>query len=215
MANQTHSAITDPDIHEPKGVSTAASGRVYMSDGAGSGTWLRPMDLVATGDSVTSSGVEITGLEIYSELILVTETVNSGVDDKFFGVQLYSQSGAAYRSSATDYLTTYNSRGEDKDEDNVNFAALMVGRTYNNSRLYLTAITRISNFNHATIPTSSYSQAMALNALLTVTATVPTNEVGHVATSIATTAEINSQIKIRLIEDLTFTRFYYSLWGIR
>lgn len=34
-----HSAITDPDIHEPKGASTAAAGTVYISDGAGSGSW--------------------------------------------------------------------------------------------------------------------------------------------------------------------------------
>jgi hypothetical protein len=34
-----HSDITDPNIHEPKGASTASVGTVYVSDGAGSGTW--------------------------------------------------------------------------------------------------------------------------------------------------------------------------------
>lgn len=34
-----HAAITDPDIHEPKGASTANSGEVYVADGAGSGVW--------------------------------------------------------------------------------------------------------------------------------------------------------------------------------
>ena len=34
-----HSAITDPDVHEPKGASTASSGRYYRADGAGSGAW--------------------------------------------------------------------------------------------------------------------------------------------------------------------------------
>jgi hypothetical protein len=34
-----HSVITDPDIHEPKGVSTASLGEVYVADGAGSGDW--------------------------------------------------------------------------------------------------------------------------------------------------------------------------------
>lgn len=34
-----HSVITDPDVHEPKGASTASVGQVYVSDGAGSGTW--------------------------------------------------------------------------------------------------------------------------------------------------------------------------------
>ena len=37
-----HNAIDDPDIHEPKGVSTATAGRVYISNGSGSGTWAYP-----------------------------------------------------------------------------------------------------------------------------------------------------------------------------
>lgn len=35
-----HASITDPNIHEPKGVSSATAGRVYVSNGSGSGTWL-------------------------------------------------------------------------------------------------------------------------------------------------------------------------------
>ena len=42
MANVEHSAITDPNIHEPKGVAAAASGKVYVSNGAGSGSWADP-----------------------------------------------------------------------------------------------------------------------------------------------------------------------------
>lgn len=34
-----HDSITDPDIHEPKGASTAPAGAVYIADGAGSGSW--------------------------------------------------------------------------------------------------------------------------------------------------------------------------------
>lgn len=36
-----HASISDPYVHEPKGVSVAASGSVYVSNGAGSGTWKR------------------------------------------------------------------------------------------------------------------------------------------------------------------------------
>ena len=35
-----HNVITDPEIHEPKGVSTATAGEVYEADGAGSGDWV-------------------------------------------------------------------------------------------------------------------------------------------------------------------------------
>ena len=34
-----HSLITDPNIHEPKGIASASSGEVYVADGAGSGEW--------------------------------------------------------------------------------------------------------------------------------------------------------------------------------
>lgn len=34
-----HSVITDPYIHEPKGIAAAAANKVYVSDGAASGAW--------------------------------------------------------------------------------------------------------------------------------------------------------------------------------
>jgi hypothetical protein len=39
MANVNHSTLTDPYLHEPKGVSTASYGQVYMANGSGSGAW--------------------------------------------------------------------------------------------------------------------------------------------------------------------------------
>lgn len=35
-----HVDITDPYVHEPKGVSAANSGEIYVADGAGSGDWI-------------------------------------------------------------------------------------------------------------------------------------------------------------------------------
>ena len=41
-----HKNITDPNIHEPKGVSVATVGTTYIADGAGSGVWSAiPLDL--------------------------------------------------------------------------------------------------------------------------------------------------------------------------
>lgn len=37
-----HRVLTGADLHEPKGISTASSGQVYIADGAGSGSWLSP-----------------------------------------------------------------------------------------------------------------------------------------------------------------------------
>ena len=39
MANVNHSTLTDPYLHEPKGVAAASNGSVYFADGAGSGDW--------------------------------------------------------------------------------------------------------------------------------------------------------------------------------
>jgi hypothetical protein len=39
MADIQHAILTDPLLHEPKGVASAANGRVYVSNGSGSGTW--------------------------------------------------------------------------------------------------------------------------------------------------------------------------------
>ena len=45
MADIQHSLIQDPDIHEPKGASSANSGEVYVADGGGSGVWTPSQDL--------------------------------------------------------------------------------------------------------------------------------------------------------------------------
>jgi len=39
MANVSHASLTGANLHEPKGADTAALGTVYVSNGAGGGTW--------------------------------------------------------------------------------------------------------------------------------------------------------------------------------
>jgi hypothetical protein len=59
-----HKLITDPDIHEPKGVAASTANKVYVADGAGSGTWkkLSPPQLSGlttngtAGDTITVDG---------------------------------------------------------------------------------------------------------------------------------------------------------------
>ncbi len=56
-----HSLITDPNIHEPKDISTAAVKTVYKANGAGTGLWepLRHMvgGRLGTGGPSTSEGM--------------------------------------------------------------------------------------------------------------------------------------------------------------
>lgn len=42
MATVQHSALSDPNIHEPKGITTAQEGQVYVADGSNSGDWMFP-----------------------------------------------------------------------------------------------------------------------------------------------------------------------------
>ena len=46
MANVNHNTLTDPYLHEPKGVSTALAGQIYVANGAGSGTWVENSRIV-------------------------------------------------------------------------------------------------------------------------------------------------------------------------
>lgn len=55
-----HSAITDPDIHEPKNVSTASAGRYYRADGAGSGAW-KPIH--AYGEMYRQAGTDSVAID--------------------------------------------------------------------------------------------------------------------------------------------------------
>lgn len=52
-----HDAIPNADIHEPKDVSSASAGNVYVADGAGSGTW-------ATADALGSGAAPAGSLVI-------------------------------------------------------------------------------------------------------------------------------------------------------
>ncbi len=60
MANINHNSLTDPFLHEPKGVSTATANQSYVSDGAGSGAWTnlaRAIRSAGSADQTLTSGV--------------------------------------------------------------------------------------------------------------------------------------------------------------
>jgi len=53
MANVEHNAMTGSSLHEPKGVASASVGKVYVADGAGSGTWEK-----VTASSIDTSTIK-------------------------------------------------------------------------------------------------------------------------------------------------------------
>lgn len=60
-----HNTITDPNIHEPKGVASAAVNTHYAANGAGSGTWqkIQPNELdgITSDAGLTNHRVGVTG----------------------------------------------------------------------------------------------------------------------------------------------------------
>ena len=67
MAKLEHNAIADPNIHEPKGVATAAAGALYEADGAGSGAWTLP--------SFPLTGTLSQGVYDYNDLATATTPI--------------------------------------------------------------------------------------------------------------------------------------------
>lgn len=76
MANVQHSTLTDPNIHEPKGVASATANRVYMSNGSGSGSWT-PVNLLpgtGWGKYTNTTYVGTTALAVSTSDVLIPFT---------------------------------------------------------------------------------------------------------------------------------------------
>jgi len=43
----SHNGLTDPNLHEPKGIAAANANEIYLSNGAGSGTWTDVSSLIS------------------------------------------------------------------------------------------------------------------------------------------------------------------------
>lgn len=61
-----HSTITDPYLHEPKGIAAATISKVYVSDGAGSGTWTAVASLLSNTDNFSSKLLQVIGTSTQS-----------------------------------------------------------------------------------------------------------------------------------------------------
>src|SRR5690349_8538451 len=66
MANTPHSTMSDPDLHEPKGVSSAVAGSIYQADGAGSGNWKLPIQKLTVALSPSTVANNTTEEQIFA-----------------------------------------------------------------------------------------------------------------------------------------------------
>lgn len=117
-----HKSINDPNIHEPKGISTATAGQSYISDGLGSGSW-QQVELPAFGGmSITSNTTNFTvtaasdpTLKTSSDYLLLTGAgapwlVNNGYGNVTFDTnKLTAPVTGIYRVSASVTVSAYPS----------------------------------------------------------------------------------------------------------
>ena len=114
-----HNVITDPDIHEPKGVAAAAAGQVYVANGAGSGTWKdKDKGLGAwTGFDAATPAYQHTTTT--SDTVL-NNTVITGAND---GFTIVTTPNLRFTYSGTETITSFvqlslatkNTSGSNKD----------------------------------------------------------------------------------------------------
>ena len=61
MANINHNTLSDPYLHEPKGITTALAGTIYVANGSGSGAWTAKQTLV--GETLTGYLEDVSAVE--------------------------------------------------------------------------------------------------------------------------------------------------------
>lgn len=118
MADVAHSTLTGADLHEPKGADTATADQIYVSDGAGSGTWTSLSSLqipgvwklISTSTPSSASNVGITGFNssLYSDYKIVLEDLKpSSSSNDGLAIRLSTNGGASYLSGGSDYWFCY------------------------------------------------------------------------------------------------------------
>ena len=76
-----HSSLTGADLHEPKGVASAASGKVYVANGSGSGNWRnQTMFLQERIDDVSNLGGELIAVPYAGTVTKIVIVVQGTVD---------------------------------------------------------------------------------------------------------------------------------------
>jgi len=79
-----HNTLTDPELHEPKGISIATPGSIYVANGSGGGSWTSRL-VVGTAQATTASTIDFTGIPSWVNNIRITFT---GVTHSGTGVPL-------------------------------------------------------------------------------------------------------------------------------
>lgn len=97
MANVTHASLTGSELHEPKGADAAALGTVYVSNGAGSGSWQSVGTSAFTGMVADFPAPVAPSGWLECDGSIISTTTYAGL----FGVMSMTSSGAKNNGSPT------------------------------------------------------------------------------------------------------------------
>lgn len=199
----THSTITDPEIHEPKGVAEAAANTVYRADGAGSGTWEAPLKLIERRALTGATSEEFTGLGNYRYLILAIESVTLSTPE--YLLAQYS-TASTYRTSG--YLNTFV--GGTSNSTNAITTGNIVGIPTPSGY----SVVEISNFNQAA-PTSLQGMCSADTLNRISSAATDTGSRCYELMGFYGTAEAHEKLKIVGSGGATMSGGFFTLYGIQ
>lgn len=80
MANVQHSTLTDPNLHEPKGASTASNNEVYVADGAGSGNWTPLKHLISVQiEDISTASTRYIPIPFAGTITKVTSVIGGAI----------------------------------------------------------------------------------------------------------------------------------------
>ncbi len=101
-----HSTLSDPNLHEPKGVSTAQSGKVYVADGAGSGDWVYPGNYLY-GELYIGGGVTSLTLNAVADTYIACNPTAEWTANGYNGVTLNATNGTITATTAGTYKVEF------------------------------------------------------------------------------------------------------------
>jgi len=152
-----HSALTGSDLHEPKGAAAAAAGKVYISDGAASGSWRYIPHGAFYYDGI-GTGTTSTAPTVYTKIapVTVADTTPREVTASTSGRLTYT-GAATIDVSLTANVTFKHSAGAGVD---CYFQVYKDGAAITGAQAVVTAdsttFMNISILAHATAATNSY-----------------------------------------------------------
>lgn len=140
MADILHADILDPYVHEPKGITTAADGQVYVADGADSGNWVqlsRYVNGYVAFDAVTPAYQH----SVTTNFTALNPTFTISTNEGFTGL---SSPNARLRYDGTETITAFvqftiaykNNSGTDRD---VEIEIYKNGSSFNGAHTIITA----------------------------------------------------------------------------